>query len=158
MGKFVHGEGSSRTARSPEYRTWKNMKSRCYNCKMPQFKDWGGRGIKVCRRWKNNYAAFLRDMGRRPGPDYEIHRINNDGNYEPSNCIWLHQSQNKKFKRNTVLLTLNDVTKTQADWAKELGIARSTLQDRRVNGWSDFHILTVKPKGGQKLHLNGKLL
>lgn len=71
----------------PEYDIWSEMKQRCYNANHKQFKDWGGRGITVCERWLNSFANFITDMGRRP-PQLTLDRINNDGNYEPTNCRW----------------------------------------------------------------------
>jgi len=73
---------------SAEYRCWQNLKTRCLNRKYKQYSDYGGRGIKVCDRWKDSFENFYKDMGPKPGPNYSIDRINNDGNYEPGNCRW----------------------------------------------------------------------
>ena len=70
---------------SPEYLTWKRMRDRCNNPNNPNFGDYGGRGIKICKRW-DDYKNFLTDMGRRPSSLYSIERINNDKGYSPSNC------------------------------------------------------------------------
>jgi hypothetical protein len=78
------------------------MKSRCYDSKRNGYKNYGGRGIKVCDRWLNSFENFLTDMGRKPGPEYSIDRIDNDGNYEPGNCRWAtmqEQSQNKRTSK-----------------------------------------------------------
>ncbi len=72
---------------TPEYKAWQMLRHRCYNPKAAGYKNYGGRGIKVCERWQS-FDAFIEDMGRRPAPDLSIDRINNDGNYEPSNCRW----------------------------------------------------------------------
>lgn len=71
------------------YRTYYNMKSRCFNKKTPSYKNYGGRGITVCERWlgSNGFLNFIADMGERPD-GYSLDRINNDGNYEPNNCRW----------------------------------------------------------------------
>ena len=86
---------------TPEYSTWCNMKNRCSNPTLAQYKDYGGRGISVCKRWRTSFENFLADMGERPGSDFTIERVDVNGNYEPSNCIWLHRTEQNKNKRST---------------------------------------------------------
>jgi len=83
---------------SKEYKVWQNMRQRCSNPNTARYKYYGGRGIKVCDHWENSFVNFYVDMG--PCPDsYSIERVDNDGDYTPDNCIWLHLSDQHKNKR-----------------------------------------------------------
>lgn len=125
-----------------EYHIWLGMRSRCSNPNSTAYADYGGRGIKVCDRWQNDYAAFLADVGKRPSPAYSIDRINNDGNYEPSNVRWATDEQQGRNKRNNRRLTYQGKTLTVSEWAEGLGIRRGLLTGRIKAGWTDEEILT----------------
>jgi len=89
-----------------EYRTWRGMRERCHSKSHMYFKNYGGRGIKVCDRWLSSFDAFFADMGNKPSPSHSIDRINNDGDYEPSNCRWAtrkEQMKNTRIKSKTSL-------------------------------------------------------
>ncbi len=88
-----------------EYTTWYCMKARCYNKNYKQYKDYGGRGIMICDRWRNSFIAFFEDMGLRPFPKARIDRIDNDGNYTPENCHWVTAAESSQ-NRSTTKLTM----------------------------------------------------
>ena len=77
--------------RTPTYRIWKGMRNRCNNPNTPRYKDYGGRGIRVCSQW-DDFAVFLTDMGERPH-GMTLDRVDNDGDYEPGNCRWATYQQ-----------------------------------------------------------------
>ena len=86
---------------SKEYNSYACMKARCLNPANIGYKDYGGRGIKVCERWINSFDNFYADMGERPSPRHSLDRINVNGNYEPSNCRWSTPEEQCRNTRRT---------------------------------------------------------
>ena len=85
----------------PLYFTWQGIRKRCYSPTYAKYKNYGGRGIKMCDAWYNSFEQFCKDMGDKPDKDYSIDRINNDGDYEPSICRWATRLEQQNNKRNT---------------------------------------------------------
>lgn len=84
------------------YGVWMGMKMRCSNPNSAKFKDYGGRGIKVCKKWQKSFALFLKDMGERPDPSFSIERIDVNGDYCPENCRWDTWSTQCKNQRRWI--------------------------------------------------------
>ena len=126
----------------PEYSVWKDMRARCYNPKHKSYKYYGGRGIRVCERWVK-FLAFFQDMDRRPSPSHTIERINNDGEYEPSNCKWATFAEQSKNKRNTKRISFNGDTFSIGEWARKYNLNRGTLKIRLDLGWSIEEAITT---------------
>lgn len=113
---------SGRKNRPPEYSIWNGIKQRCLNTKSISYKSYGGRGIKVCDRWKKSFPNFLEDMGKRPTNKHSIDRINNNGNYEPSNCRWATIKEQTRNTRTNRLITIKGETKCLSEWVEFLGL------------------------------------
>ncbi|WP_274316356.1 hypothetical protein [Staphylococcus hyicus] len=86
-------------SKSNLYNRWKGIKNRCLNPNASSYRHYGGRGIKICDRWKDNFTAFLEDVGEPPTPKHQLDRIDNNGDYEPSNCRWVIPLQNVNNQR-----------------------------------------------------------
>lgn len=124
-----------------EYKIWSGMKSRCNNPKHRFYKDYGGRGINVCDQW-NTFEYFLADMGSKP-QGMTIDRIDNNKGYCPENCRWATRIEQKNNCRNNRWLTKDGITKTMAQWARDLGINYRTLKSRlNIHKWSVEKALT----------------
>lgn len=110
LSKKNKTHGGSRT---PEYHAWKAMRRRCENRWCNQYINYGGRGIKVCERWRS-YENFIADVGRRPGPEYSLDRIDVNGHYEPGNIRWAtstvqQNNRRPRIKRPSAPVTVNEV-------------------------------------------------
>ena len=103
-GRFKHGL-VPRHNKPSEFYVWTGMRARCSNAKSKSYPDYGGRGIRVCSEWQNDFAQFLADMGRRPTPGHSIERLDNDGDYCPQNCVWATRVEQAKNRRPRAIMT-----------------------------------------------------
>lgn len=134
--KTTHGLSGNRA-----YAIWCGMKQRCGNPKSKFYSCYGGRGIKVCEKWLDSFEAFISDMGF-PPRNHTIDRINNNGNYEPTNCRWASRSDQQSNRRVNRLLTFEGRTQTATQWADELSLPRQTIFNRISQNWPIEKILS----------------
>lgn len=117
----------------PLYSIWENMKKRCNNKNNRCYKLYGGRGIKVCKRW-NKFIHFKDDMLDSYKKGLKLERLDNNKGYSKVNCKWATSAEQARNQRSNVLITINGVTKIAADWATDKGINRYTLYKRIYRG------------------------
>lgn len=130
--------------RTHVYGAYNAMKQRCENTNHLKYKDYGGRGIKVCERWLNSFEDFLADMGEPPSDKHTLDRFPDmNGNYEPGNVRWATAKEQCNNKRNNRLLTFNGETKTMTEWANQFGISDVTILKRLKRGWSVEKAITI---------------
>jgi hypothetical protein len=147
---LIHGE-ARRGRKTAEYHAWRDLIRRCEDRGRAQYKDYGGRGITVCRRWRVSYANFLADVGRRPAAGYSIERRNNHRGYGPGNCGWATRGEQGHNKRNNIWIEVDGIRKIQADWSRDNQIPVPIIIDRRRHGWSDEEAVTTPVmRPGQK--------
>lgn len=142
-GLATKRHGETRTA---TYKTWISMKARCLNPSDQAYDNYGGRGITVCERWINSYELFVEDMGKRPS-GASIERINVDGNYEPTNCIWATQKQQNRNKRCTIRVAYKGVEVPLIEAAERSGIPYRVLHERKQRlKWPDDRLFASYTK------------
>lgn len=134
---------------TPEYKAWSNMKSRCYRVKDISYPRYGGRGITVCKKWRESFTAFYLDMGNMPIPGMQLDRINSDGNYDPENCRWATRKDNVRNREVTKLdpgtvytiKRLHMVGIKGAEIARWLDLSASLVQHiLHGDAWTDIKI------------------
>lgn len=135
---FKHG-----LTNNPLYKVWAGIKARCLNPKAANFYRYGGRGITVCDEWKNDFKVF-HDWAVSHGyrENLTIDRINNDGNYEPSNCRWVTNKTQQNNTRRNHIFTYKGVSHSIAEWSRILNVNHETLRYRiKVSNLKDFESL-----------------
>lgn len=113
----------------PLYNTWKKMRDRCNNPNAHNYANYGGRGIKICKRW-NSFEQFAKDLGVKPSPNHTLDRIDSDGDYTPKNCRWATKTEQNRNKKR--VLIFNGETVPQI--AKKYGVDRSRLRKKLREG------------------------
>lgn len=150
---LVHGKtrscgcilGRNYDTKSRLYSIWIHMKSRCNNPKHDAYKNYGGRGIKICSEWVNDFMAF-KDWALNNGyaDSLTLDRIDNNKGYAPDNCRWATNEEQASNKRNNHYITVDGITKTVSQWEKELGLSYGTIYHRLKSGWSERDAVTTR--------------
>lgn len=141
----------------PEYRSWKAMKSRCYSPANAESGGYQRKGIQVCERWRDDFDAFMRDMGPMPAPGYTLERIDNDGDYCPENCKWAHRSEQSRNRGSFHKeFTYQGETKMLKDWARHFGIKYTTLYQRIYRGNLPFEQAIKADPYGRLIEIEGE--
>jgi hypothetical protein len=124
-----HGYKTAKKTK-PEYVSWSSMIQRCENVNHKSYTNYGGRGITVCKEWREDFNNFLADMGPKPTKKHSLERKNNDEGYNPQNCIWSLMSEQSRNKRNNVFLEVNGKLVLMGDYAKMCGITYQAASKR----------------------------
>ena len=149
-----HGQRHSKL-----YAVWRGLRSRCNNPKHPSYCDYGGRGISVCTEWDNtddgfeNFYEWSITNGYFDG--LSIDRIDNNGNYEPSNCRWATVKQQCNNRRSNIVLNYKGVAHTVSEWSEIIQVKSGTIYQRIYKGWNSGEILGFEYKKGRRTE-NGK--
>ena len=138
---------SHRGSKERLYGVWYGMKRRCCDANVDQYENYGGRGIKVCDEWANDYAKFREwayshgyDDKKQP-KDCTIERIDVNGNYEPLNCKWATSLEQQNNRRGSKYVTYNGETKTVAEWSRQIGVGGGAMYQQLDRGWADEKVI-----------------
>lgn len=127
--KITHGMHGT-----PTYESWHMMIQRCCNKRATDYKNYGGRGIQVCKRWRK-FQNFFDDMGLRPGGT-SLDRSDNNKGYAKANCRWATKIQQERNRRNNTLFVYKGKKLCVSEWCEILNIQPGTIHRRRMYGWS----------------------
>jgi len=139
---ITHGLSNTRI-----YQTWLGIRKRCGNPNAYEYENYGGRGIVVCDEWKNNFISFYKwatENGYKE--NLTIDRVNNDGNYEPTNCRWADRITQQNNTRSNHPITINGKTHNINQWCRIAGLPRTTVKSRLRYGWTGEKLL--QPRRG----------
>jgi hypothetical protein len=148
---FKHGM-ARRSGWTGLYRLWHGIKNRCLNKNATDYKDYGGRGIKVCERWME-FANFVTDMGERPSPKHTVGRKDNNGPYSPENCRWETMQQQGQNKRNNLMFVYQGENLCLSEISRRCGISFGLLKWRLLlkrMSIEEAVSLPVRTRGGKK--------
>lgn len=128
---------------SRAYHSWYDARRRCSDPRRPEWLHYGGKGIRMCKRWRESFTDFLEDVGTPPTDKHTLDRIDSEKGYEPGNVRWATRKEQTRNRKVTRMLTHNGETLSFAEWAEKLGIPFRTLKARIDKyGWTVERALT----------------
>ena len=136
---------------------WRTMKQRCLVPTCKDYRLYGGRGIRICDEWLNDFFSFnswAEKNGYKEG--LMLDRIDNDGNYEPKNCRWATSVEQANNKRTNVFITLNGETNTLREWCTFINIRYGTVEARLRRGWTIEQAFGIEPYNPPKRILKSR--
>lgn len=152
--RITHGNSNT-----PTYMSWSHAKSRCYRRLNRNFANYGGRGITMCERWRESFAAFLADMGERPSDKHSIDRINNDGHYScgkcedciarglAANCRWATYKEQARNTRRNLIVEANGEVACVSEWSERTGLSGDMIRARVNKGGIGADVLDPNDRG-----------
>lgn len=145
-------------SRTAVYKVWASMIGRCCNPSDAAYPYYGARGISVSDKWKRSFICFLADVGPRPSGGYSIERLNNDGDYEPGNCVWIRQAEQAQNTRRVRRFSVRGSTMTIRQLSQHYGIPAASIIRRLEAGWTiERSVLEpLAPKGTRALKKSGE--
>lgn len=149
----THGQSGTN-----DYARWNAIIQRCHSPLHPRYGQYGGRGISVCDRWRYSFANFMADVGPKPAGK-SLDRIDNDGNYEPSNVRWATAKEQACNKRANIKLSHGGETLTVADWSRRTGLSKMGIHRRINRGWPvDLALTTPGKNNSESLKVRRRLI
>lgn len=127
--RFKHG-----MSEAPEFKIWLQIQTRCYNPNTINWEHYGGKGIGMCARWRDDFMAFYKDMGPRPSPKHSIDRVRIHEGYSPSNCRWATPKEQARNTSRTAWVSLNGKRMSLAEACEITGLNYTSAQERRAAG------------------------
>lgn len=131
---------------SPEYKSWSHAKQRIFNKKNKKYKNYGGRGIQMCKEWSDSFESFFKDMGKKPSPSHSLGRIDVDGNYCKENCRWETSSQQARERTDNIFVFIDGSRVVLKDACKILKIPYKATHS--LMKYKNFTFESVRKKYG----------
>lgn len=142
LARTKHGMTKQSSPYRDLYDIWKGLIRRCHNSRSRAYANYGGRGVRVCEKWRASIEDFIADMGPRPS-GASIDRINNDGDYEPGNCRWATRRQQALNTRRNVKINWQGQVMCMSEFAERCGVTRRVISRRLAAGWSADRIAAL---------------